>query len=26
MKNQATQVLEWYDSMKNVVPTWYKKA
>ena len=26
MKNQAAQVLEWYNSMKNVVPTWYKKA
>lgn len=26
MRNQAAQVLEWYDGMKNVVPTWYKKA
>ena len=26
MSNQAAQVLEWYDGMKNVVPTWYKKA
>ena len=24
MKNQAAQVLEWYDGMKNVVPTWYQ--
>ena len=24
MKNQAAQVLQWYDSMKNVVPTWYQ--
>ena len=24
MKNQAAQVLEWYDNMKNVVPTWYR--
>ena len=23
MRNQAAQVLEWYDGMKNVVPTWY---
>ena len=23
---QAAQVLEWYDGMKNVVPSWYKKA
>ena len=23
MRNQAEQVLTWYDSMKNVVPTWY---
>ena len=26
MRKQAAQVLEWYDGMKNVVPTWYKKA
>ena len=26
MRNQAEQVLEWYDGMKNVVPTWYKKV
>ena len=26
MKKQAAQVLEWYDGMKNVVPTWYKKV
>ena len=26
MKKQAAQVLEWYDGMKNVIPTWYKKA
>ena len=25
MRNQAAQVLEWYDGMKNVVPTWYRK-
>ena len=24
MKNQEAQVLEWYDGMKNVVPTWYQ--
>ena len=24
MKNQAAQVLEWYDNMKNVVPIWYQ--
>ena len=23
MRAQATQVLRWYDNMKNVVPTWY---
>lgn len=23
MRKQAAQVLEWYDDMKNVVPTWY---
>ena len=26
MRKQAAQVLQWYDGMKNVVPTWYKKA
>ena len=26
MRKQAAQVLEWYGGMKNVVPTWYKKA
>ena len=24
MKNQAAQVLGWYDGMRNVVPTWYQ--
>lgn len=24
MRKQAAQVLEWYDGMKNVVPTWYQ--
>ena len=24
MRNQAAQVLQWYDDMKNVVPAWYK--
>lgn len=24
MRNQAAQVLRWYDDMKNVVPMWYK--
>ena len=23
MRNQASQVLGWYDGMKNVVPAWY---
>ena len=26
MRNQAEQVLEWYDGMANVVPSWYLKA
>lgn len=26
MRKQAAQVLEWYDGMKNVVPTWYQPA
>jgi aminoglycoside phosphotransferase (APT) family kinase protein len=25
MRSQAAQVLEWYDQMQNVVPTWYAK-
>ena len=25
MQNQASQVLEWYDGMKNAVPTWYRQ-
>ena len=25
MRNQAAQVLEWYDGMANVVPSWYLK-
>ena len=25
MRNQAAQVLEWYDGMKNVVPAWYRQ-
>ena len=25
MRKQAAQVLEWYDEMKSVVPTWYQK-
>ena len=25
MRKQAAQVLQWYDGMKNVVPTWYQK-
>ena len=25
MRNQAADVLEWYDGMKNAVPTWYIK-
>ena len=25
MRKQAAQVLQWYDGMKNVVPTWYRK-
>lgn len=24
MRNQAKEILEWYDNMKNPVPTWYK--
>ena len=24
MQNQAAQVLQWYDGMKNPVPTWYR--
>ena len=26
MQNQAAQVLEWYDGMKNVVPNWYRSS
>lgn len=26
MRKQAMQILEWYDGMKNVVPTWYQKS
>ncbi len=26
MREQATQVLRWYDNMKNVVPRWYCKS
>lgn len=26
MRNQAEQVLEWYDNMQNPVPTWYGKT
>ena len=25
MRNQAAQVLQWYDGMKNVIPSWYSK-
>ena len=25
MRRQCAQVLNWYDNMKNLVPTWYKK-
>ncbi len=25
MRKQAAQVLQWYDGMKNVVPSWYQK-
>lgn len=25
MQNQAAQVLQWYDGMENVVPTWYQR-
>ena len=25
MRNQAAQILRWYDGMKNVVPAWYRK-
>ena len=24
MRNQAAQVLQWYDGMKNVIPAWYR--
>ena len=26
MVKQAKEVLEWYDNMKNPVPTWYKES
>ncbi len=26
MRNQAREVLEWYDGMKNPIPTWYSKG
>ena len=26
MLNQAKEVLEWYDNMKNAVPVWYTKG
>ena len=26
MRRQAAQVLEWYDGMNNVVPTWYRQG
>ena len=25
MRTQAAQILEWYDSMNNVIPSWYQK-
>ena len=25
MRTQAAQILEWYDSMNNVIPSWYRK-
>jgi serine/threonine-protein kinase len=25
MRQQAAEVLQWYDGMRNVVPTWYGK-
>jgi aminoglycoside phosphotransferase (APT) family kinase protein len=25
MRKQAEQVLQWYDGMQNVVPTWYNQ-
>ena len=25
MQNQAAQILQWYDGMKNTVPTWYNR-
>ena len=25
MRNQARNILSWYDGMKNTVPTWYSK-
>lgn len=26
MRNQAAEILQWYDNMKNPVPTWYKSV
>jgi len=26
MRSQAAQVLQWYDGMKNVVPSWYRRG
>lgn len=26
MRNQAAQILDWYDDMKNVIPTWYQQV
>ena len=25
MRNQARDILDWYDNMKNLVPKWYRK-
>ena len=25
MKNQAKEILEWYENMTRVIPTWYRK-
>ena len=26
MQNQAAQILQWYDGMKQVVPSWYQSV
>lgn len=26
MRNQAAEILQWYDNMKNPVPTWYEEG